>query len=212
MTLTVLTAATVRDLTTLATVKARMGISGSSEDAFLQDQITRQTAAALGYLNVIFAQDGTRTLAREILAETFRSIGPRKYLRTARRPISGITSIVQDDVTLEAADYVVDGRSGVISRLYNGFETLWSAKSVVVTYTAGWVMPGAADPNTPSELEDAVIHMVAAGREARLRDPMIRSERTDGVSSASYFDPRAGSEGLPPSVLGMLAPYMDGPR
>lgn len=212
MTLTVITAAGVRHLTTLAAVKARLGITGVSEDAFLQDQIDRQTAMVLSHLGIQFAQDGTRTLAREALQEAFRAPRPQRFLRTARRPVSAVASVVENDVTLDAGAYELDGRAGVLRRLYDGWPSAWCARSIIVTYTAGWVMPGADGANLPADLEDAVIQMVVAAREGRGRDPMVRSERTDGVSSASYFDPRDGAEGIPPSVLGVLSAYMDGPR
>ncbi len=212
MTLIVLTAASDRNLTTLAAVKARLGIDSLDEDPFLQAEIARQSAVVQEHLGIVFAQDGTRTMARETLQETFRATRPQRFLRTARRPVSAVASVVENEITLDPAAYEFDARAGVLSRLYEGWPSAWCGRSIVVTYTAGWVLPGAAGANLPSEIETAVIEMVKAAREARFRDPMVRSESSAQVGSVSYLDPRAGMEAMPPQAAALLAPYMDGPR
>lgn len=206
MTLVVLTAATFRDLTTVAAVKARLGISGTAEDTFLAAEITRQTGLVLQYLNVQRAQDGTRTLAREVLREAVRPGVPSHRLRLARKPVTAIASITEDDVAIEAADFEWDAPAGILNRFNGEYAAAWTARKIVVEYTAGWLLPADPSPDLPPEFEAAVIEMVKAARAARSRDPMLRSFNVPDVVAESYLDPRAEMEGLPPAAVAMLPP------
>lgn len=187
MTLTVLTEATATDLTTLAAVKSELGITDNKDNAWLAIQIQVASQMVVDYLNVMAADDGTVTLGLETLVETFRVHHSRylarrldsertQYLVLSRRPITGIASVVQDGVTLDPSEYEVDGM-GTLKHLSSDRPTDWNGNKVVVTYTAGWLLPGQTDRNLPHDIESATIGLVKAAWFARKRDPNIKSEQ-----------------------------------
>ncbi|HEV7458228.1 MAG TPA: hypothetical protein VGN96_15765 [Roseococcus sp.] len=210
MALVVLTAATVRELTTLAAVKARLDVHGFEDDPFLNAEIKRQTGVALSYLRVQEAQDGSRTLARETLREDVWPEPGTHRIRLSRTPVAAVVSVIEAGATLSADDFAIDAPSGVLRRLSADAPRCWQGAKVVVEYEAGWLLPGVASPlapNLPAEIETAVIEMVKAAREARGRDPMLRSESVQGVGAVSYLDPARGAEDMPPQAAALLAPY-----
>jgi hypothetical protein len=186
VTLTVLTAATQTDLTTLAAVKAELGLTDNKDNVWLALQIAVASQIVTDYLNVVEADDGTVTLGREQLAETFRIHRSRylarrldsertQYLVLSRRPIASIDSVVHDGVTLDPSEYEVDG-AGILKHLASDRPTDWNGNKVVVTYTAGWLLPGQTGRNLLADIESATIGLVKASWYARLRDPNIKSE------------------------------------
>lgn len=145
------------------------------------------------------------TLLSEPIVETFRLKSEASALYLARRFVTAIVSVVEDGVALDAADYEVEKATGILTRLDDDDEPMmWPCAKVVVTYTAGF----AAAPN------DLKLAAQAALREhwsAFQRDPLLRSETTEGVGSFTYWvnTGAGGTGGAPVSdfVLGMLAPY-----
>jgi hypothetical protein len=194
---TVQTAATKTDLTTLAAVKAELDLTDGKDNVFLSTQIHVASQMVTDYLNVAAADDGSVTLAQETLIETFRVHHSRylsrrldsertQYLILARRPITGIASVVQDGVTLDPTEYEVDG-TGALKHLSSDRPTDWNGNKAVVTYTAGWLLPGQSGRNLPPDIESATIGLVKASWYARKRDPNLKEENIPGVMQVSYF-------------------------
>lgn len=184
--LSVLTPADQTDLTTLAAVKSELQIADSKDNVWLSLQISVASQMVTDYLNVMGADDGTVTLGRETLQETFRVHHSRylarrldsertQYLMLSRRPVVSIDGLIQDGVALDPSEYEVDG-SGALKHLSSDRPTDWNGNKVVVTYTAGWLLPGQDGRTLPRDIESATIGLVKAAWFARLRDPNIKSE------------------------------------
>jgi hypothetical protein len=73
-----------------------------------------------------------------------------------------------------------------------------------VTYSAGFNVPA----ETPAALKQAALRLVQSYYLGADRDPMIRSESVDNLSSTAFFG-AAKAEHLPPEVLGILAGFRD---
>ncbi|WP_111355250.1 phage head-tail connector protein [Rhodoplanes elegans] len=207
--LVVTTAAARTDLTTLERVKSDLRIEGSAEDAYLRGQIAVATDLITRHLGVVPA-GRSRTLGRETLVETLRPDRSRELLLLSRTPIVSIASVVEADETVDAAEYEIeDAAAGMVRRLdADGDPALWATGRIVVTYTAGWLMPGDASADLPAAIEAAAIELVGSFRSARGRDPLVRSESVPGLGDTSYWiqSPMEAGE-LPPSVATKLAPY-----
>ena len=117
--LTVTTEASSTDLTTLAAVKADMGIADadtSLDQKIEQNWIPDASAAIATYCDRVFGS--------ESVVETFR-IGTRDracepVLILERYPASEITSVVEDGTTVDATDYEYDVRTGLLYRTLGG--------------------------------------------------------------------------------------------
>jgi hypothetical protein len=177
--LTVTTPAESYDLTLLATVKSELGITDRSEDVNLARWITQASGEVSKRLNRVFAQ--------ETVSETFRFTCRQDGLLLSRFPVTEIASIVENETTLTAADYELVAQTGELNRLRNDRTWHWPSGKIVVTYTAGFAAIG----DLPEGVERLALIFVNQYRYAAERDPLLRSETTDGAGSSSYFD--AGS-------------------
>lgn len=200
--LTVTQAANSYDLTKLATVKAEIG--DNDDDALLSVFITQASNAIAKYCNRVFA--------KETVAETFRPQARFGYYRSpgfsaaadgiclSRYPITQIISIVENDVTLITdTDFEIDSESGIINRLCGDRFTSWTHYGkTVVTYTTGYDLPD----GLPSGIERACVLLVKQYAASGDRDPMVRSEKTDGIGQTDYFT--GADSGFPPEVTGLL--------
>lgn len=211
---TVVTAATAAsasagayDLTTLATLKADLGITDSTNDTVLQRYLTAASEAIKNYCNRVFQVE---TVTDEFWAQrdpypsTFASgLAP---LQLSRFPIkaAGVSSVVENGTTLvDATDFRVDYTLGHLTRIDgSAYPMRWPAYPISVTYQAGYV-------TIPAALVEAVIRLVRASWYARLRDPMLRQENIPGVREAQYWisSPADGGN-LPPDVVGLIEPYV----
>lgn len=194
-------------LTTLEAVKAALDISSTAEDTFLGTLITRASAAITRYIGVAAANDGSRRLGRETLVETFRPQSCLGALVLSRHPVSDIASVSEAGTALETGDYELAGR--LLRRLTDEDElSQWAAAKIVVTYTAGWVLPGTAGRDLPEDIEDAAIRLIKAARSARTRDPLVKAEDVPGVLRTDYWVGSVGDvASLPPDVADILDGY-----
>src|SRR5262245_27002581 len=98
--LTVVTPATSFDLTTVADVKADLGITGGASDALLTRYISESSVQIARACNRVFGE--------EELSELFRGRPFPRHgtapLILSRRPVSEIDSVTEDDVLLSASD------------------------------------------------------------------------------------------------------------
>lgn len=217
--LTVATAATNRLLTSASRVKSSLGITDSTQDSLIGELIRRVSDEILVYLRYPRADDGTiPTLGRESFVETIRYAYGVYELFLTRRPIATISSVVEDGTTLtEGTHFQVNKNAGVLERLDGDDITSWSADKIVVTYSAGYILPD--DEGTrdlPYEIEEAAIYTVLARMsdlDPSAVDPEVKSETLFEVYSASYAN--AGTSGrafgdagtLPHRAMALLAAH-----
>lgn len=189
---------TVRNLTTLERVKAELSITDNASDVLLLAKIREASSDinARAYADPF-----------EAVTETFWDVGCEEYLVLRRRPNVSITSVTADDVT---ETYRLDAETGLLYGLdANGYPVPWtSCKSIVVVYSAGYIMPGQTGANLEAALEAACIELLQSYWASRGRDPLIRSEDVPGLGSVTYWVGAVGDSGeLPPSVESRIAPF-----
>jgi hypothetical protein len=202
---TVQTATTSTGLTTLAAVKAELQITGNAEDAYLEEQILRVSAAITTYLNVATSNTGSRTLFKETLVETVRY--PVKRMVLSRYPVTSIASLVEDGTTVDPTLYEVDGAYGIVTRYdANSYKRDWCFRKCVITYDGGFA-------TIPKDIEDACIGIIKGVRSARTRDPLVKSEDIPGVLSTTYWVGAVGqAQGeFPPEIAAKLDGYRNIP-
>ena len=181
-------------LTALATAKAEIGVTTTVDDAYIGKLIDRASAAIASFIG--------SALGTQSLSETFRfgwspGIGPASAtvapygtpLNTQYKPlvmalpnITAIATIVENGTTLTAGtDFEYDGPAGLIYRLRNSVRSWWNLPTVVVTYTAGWVLPNDGGTQTmPCDIEDCCLALVKSAYFSRARDPNIAMDMLDG--------------------------------
>lgn len=209
------TTTAARDLTTTANVKTQLGISGSTDDTLIGQLITRATELAGSFCRLARDAAGNRpTFGKETLRATYDPNGDSRRPREPviylpwRLPITSITSITEDGVTLSGSDFRLTGGGGALMRLSGDTPCAWSDGKIVATFEAGFASP-AASAVWP-DIEAAIIEQVRAMYYARKRDPSIRSEAVPDVYQASYSQPGGdimAASPLLPQVEGALQPY-----
>lgn len=201
---TVVTPAADLKLVSLSDVKAELGISASTDDAWLTKVIERASAAAVQYAN--------RQFASEVVKDEFWPQrdgypwiipGGVRPLQLSRWPVTAVATVTENGETLTAdTDFRSDGRVGQLFRLDgSGYTKKWPAFPISAQYTAGFA-------TIPADVQDAVIRMVKARWFTRKRDPLLRQEDVPGVYSASYWV-ATGAEGgaVTPDVADLLDNY-----
>ena len=116
--LIVTTPAASFDLTTLETVRSEFGVTDHSEDENLRTWIRQASDVISKYCNRVFA--------RETISETVRRATRSDDILLSRYPVSSIVSVVENGVTLAAADYEVRAESGLLTKLSNDEPACWS--------------------------------------------------------------------------------------
>lgn len=214
--LDIITPASSTKLTTLARVKLELKITKGDDDSLLNSKIDEASSdiqLALGY-----------AVPSEAVQETFwhehrqqfgygfgwRSDGHQsESLILRRKAVSAITSVTVDDTVLDPSEYRLDADAGILYRLdTSGYPCLWLfSKSIIVAYTAGYVLPGAPGANLPASIEGATVDLLESFWLGRGRDPAIKSEEIMGVRRVDYWVGTVGDpEQLPPDVLRKIAP------
>jgi uncharacterized phiE125 gp8 family phage protein len=202
-------------LTTLDRVKAELRISSNADDEVLMAKIAEASSdiqTAIG-----------KRLPLEEVRETFwqdddvhrpharpHRLSKETTLFLTRMPVSKLTSVVDDDVTIDPSQLRLDPEAGLLDRLStDGFGRSWCfGKSVVVAYTAGYVLPGTTGRNLPPAIEGATVALVSDYWASRGRDPTLRSENIPGVIERQFWIGAVGdAELLPPRVLASIVPF-----
>jgi len=214
--LQVTVAATHKKLAALADLKAQLGISGSGSDTELGKVIARRSAAMAAWCRLAQDQTGARSFGRETLEVTWLAaedgFRPPGLLLPWRVPVVSVASVVENGVTLDAAQYRLHGGAAMLERIDDDGETPipWSARKIVVTCAAGWVCYDEASPTVPEEVQAACLEECKATWLARDRDPLLRSEQVPDVYAVQYSAAGGGLEtegGLLPSTAELLAAY-----
>lgn len=120
-------------LVTLAEMKTYLGIAtaNTANDTFLTSQITMISAAIELYCRRVFA---SATYAQTFYVNDYPKT---RYLEMFHYPIVSVTSVVEDGVTMDTADYRINKPAGVLTKVPGTSHFLW-ADITVVTYVAGY--------------------------------------------------------------------------
>ena len=176
--------AAARALTTAANVRAIIG-SPSGDDSMLTTLIDRASAEMAKCAKLARDAAGALpTFGSEACRATWAAAGWGLYTPPPwpqpgvddslvlpwRIPVSTITSVVEDSVTLTAGTDFRLMPGGVLERLMNDAVVTWSRAKIVVLYTAGYSLPG----SVPPDLEAAAIEQVKFWYLTRDRDPTDR--------------------------------------
>lgn len=194
-------------LTTLDRVKAELDITGTdaNRDTLLNAKIAEASSdieAALGF-----------SVARETVSQEFwfenGDMAP-EYLVLDRTPALAPSSITVDGIVADASTYRLDGETGQLYAICNGFPTHWYfCKSIVAVYLGGYILPSEGDDSTlPPGIQGACVELMSDYWAAKGRDPSVKSEEIPGVIRTDYWVGAVGEEGeLPPRVVMKLTPW-----
>jgi hypothetical protein len=220
MSVSVITPAKVRNLTTVANVRADLGLFGATPTS---EQIGRFIAQA----SATAASFCRRTFGRETVRERFEIDWRRRCdedaegLLLSRAPAIRILAVKVDSLTLTPSAYELTEQPAhpvslfYLHHLVDGEPRAWAGRAVTVEYEAGWLLPGeergdpdeTTAPDLPPDVERAVIQLVGAAASASGRDMMVKSEDVEGVGSFSYYV-QGASAALPhPEAEATLAQY-----
>lgn len=156
-------------LTTLATVKAELGLTGSAEnDSVLERLINAASDAAERYCR--------RSFSRATVTDERVKGFARPRLMLARTPVVSVTSITINGSTVDSAGYYIESaEAGIVYRKAGWQSTALPAAGLVVqdlepgteealylcTYVGGYQTPGQGGTRTlPYDLEQAVLDTV----------------------------------------------------
>ncbi len=115
-------------LDTLSNLKTRLGISGTTYDTFLTNQMVLISDVIEAYCRRKFLEaDYEQTFYRSDYA-------PSNMCELFHFPVSDITSIVEDEVTVDASTYRLNEPTGRIIRTDG---TFFTKDVTVIEYTAG---------------------------------------------------------------------------
>lgn len=194
---------TTFSLTTLATLKAALGIESAdtSEDTALGLLITRASNEIWALCDLIVPLSDVVETFRFDLCE---SLSFNRPLLLRYYPVDEVSSVTVDG--LEITDYELDARRGQVWRLSGGY---W-AGVVVVTYSGGY----GSLSEVPATLERAVIELIrdrrAASSSVAASSGGIR-QVSHGDLSVSYFSEKEQSAtsggSVPLSVLELIKPF-----
>jgi hypothetical protein len=200
--------------TTLSRVKSELEIEGDDSNDVLTAKIEEASSdiqLALGY-----------RVPHEANVETFRHDDPNElrhyratcmsgtvdYLFLRRKKVVSITSVVLDDDTLDPSEYALDGDLDALIRLdTSGYPCPWLfCRSIVVSYDAGYILPGASGADLLPTIESAVVDLVSEYWASKGQNPLVKSENIPGLAQYDYWVGATGDpEQLPPRVLAKLA-------
>lgn len=181
------------DWTDLPTVRKWLGVQDRSQDDLLTSLISAATSACRNFIG--------RDLEEATLSETYDGNGSG-ILPLALYPITDVTSLTIDGLTLRRAAYLTPGWSisehKTALKLTRGLLFYQGQSNVAVTYTGGYA-------TIPGEVAQATLLTVVAMFNARAADPNLSSESTGGVFGATFW--QSGPGAIPPAARSHLAPY-----
>jgi hypothetical protein len=208
----VVTPASSRWLTTLDTVKNKLGITVLTDDKLLTQLIHEASAQIETITGRFFPQERVK--------ETLPGQG-LKRLMLSRLPIDTVHSVNYNSDTID--DYTVEDKEKGF--LYRDAGWIWTTgvwwgvvahripgeedQKFEINYTGGYVTPQmVVDDNQltrdlPYDIEKACIQLVKEAYIQRDRDESVESERI-GDYSVKY-----GSHSISPETLGLLTSWID---
>lgn len=208
-------------LTSLARVLDELGLTSDAgaQDARLERYIDAESQRAASFCNRVFQRE-------DAIAETHAPRGG-VFLHLRRTPVVAVTSVTVNGGTLQSTDYTLrETAPGFNGKLYRSGGWGWPAHSragitygpipgteegtVVVTYNGGWVTRPQSDSGgdfegeavtLPTDLEDAIVQMVATRWKSRDRDRSI----TEHVYENQTV--KFGGVPIPPEAVAVLKGY-----
>lgn len=189
-------------LLTAAELRAAAGLAvgDTSQDTTLT-ALGLQVSATLARRCGV-ADDGVNvpTLLSETCSEVFRLPKKREQIRLARRPVSAITSVVEEGTTLTGTDYEVSKPTGLFSRIAGDRPICWPCGKITVVYVAGLASA------TP-DLKLAASKLTTALFTETARDPSLKRERVDDISEREYWVSPSDDPLLTAEIDDLLTPY-----
>lgn len=194
---TVTTASDTHDLSVIATVKAELDISGTSQDDELQRLLTEASVQIATYCNRVFAV--------QTYSEVYRNVRCRSLLPLSHAPVDTITSVSVDGTALESTEYEVEAEAGFLYRLSDDTRIAWTACKIAIVYSAGYTLL----TELPYDIERACIDLVKRRHYAKTRDPSLRSLDVPDVAREDYWGGPSLEivGGLPADIARTLDPY-----
>lgn len=210
------------NLTTRETVKAELDLKTNDLNAWIDLKLPRLSSICAAYCRRTFAKQSYQEIIRPdrrtgdtrpvgTLSRLTRTTAPPDYLRLHEYPITGITSVIEDDsVTplVQNTDFESDPRVGALYRLGSSVRVNWEAMKTVVLYDAGFVLPGNTNATLPADIEEAAILFMKLSYHGRKRDPTLRRQEIPGVIFEMYgldtASISADSAAVPPEVASIL--------
>jgi hypothetical protein len=201
--------AAARRLTTAAKVQAALRL-GAVDTTLIESIIDAVSGECVRFCNLARAVAGpVPTFGLEVVRATWLGAGMDRgsiLILPWRAPVTAMGSVVEDGTSLTLnTDFRLVG-GGMLERMADDAPVCWSPDKIVVSWTAGWSLPG----EVPAELEGQVIEQVKMKYLATDRDPALRSENTPDVWSGSYAvagGDSIGESGLLRSLEVALSPY-----
>lgn len=217
MAITVTSAAASKKLTTKETVKTELGISGSTDDTFIDTLIEQASALICSFAG--------RSFIKETVKETLPAFGGKRLV-LSRVPVITVTAVKYGDdlITIPSTDYAVEDavvgflrhKTGVWD--WTAAQTYGTLSAPVpgsewayyeVTYEGGYILASDSTRTLPYEVERACIDAVKGAYLGRKRDPNVSQESAVDVGSVTYVSGagNAGAVALPPSSRSALEYY-----
>lgn len=193
--LQVITPATDVSLLTAAELRAAAGLAADNTTKDTQLAALGLEAAewvAADILDIRSAAGRAPTVVAEAVRETFAPAWRGYELILARRFISEVTVTENGIALVEDTDFTVHDDRGVLERVSSGYLISWYVGRVVVDYTAGFA--NGSPSLVPAAIKAVASDYVALRYSTVGRDPMVRSETTEGLDSFTYRD-AADSQG-----------------
>lgn len=163
------------DLTLLTPEELRLAAGLDRNDASHDDALTAmgEEVAAEIASDCAIASDGVHppTLRSEGVNDVFRYCSAGA-LWLSRKHVSEVSEILENNIALTSADWLLEAETGKLMRLVNNAKYCWSGMIVEVSYTAGFVV-------VPAELKAEAKGRVAVKNSESSRDPLARDIRTE---------------------------------
>ncbi len=218
--------------------------AADADDATVDRLIDTASALIATYLGQRRDDSGSVSLARADFVETFRigadawyigadawRVGARGApLVLARTPIGAIASVAEngaetpaliedpenpgETIANPAFAYEADKPAGLLWKLSAGYRVGFCASEVAVAYSAGWILPSAADgapaPTLPADIEAAAVITCLRLLQRNQDDVfgMLDSASIPGLGSWKRALQKVDwVEGVPSDAAAMLKPY-----
>ncbi|WP_379142354.1 phage head-tail connector protein [Paenibacillus sp. sgz500992] len=178
-------------LTTVERLQKAMGILGDSlEDEMLQIQIVASSQAIENYCK--------RSFKLQSYTERHSGNSRSSYINLRNYPVENIEDVVIPGKPVGEYELLEEGRIFCPSG--------WPAgeHNIRVTYTAGYVLPCDANTEKPRTLPEVLELACIFHAQLMLRTPGVTAERVGDIS-VNYS---AESEGMPPTVIALISPYV----
>lgn len=211
MSVTVLTPAAQKRLTTAANARGDLGLAaGAPSDEQLLRWIDQASQQAASYCRRVFG--------RETVRERINLCGYRTDdggILLDRGPVVRILGAFVDGVTSAPEAFEVVGGREVFLTLA-GERTCWRGSRLAIDYEAGWLLPGepkevngitSLAEDLPADIERAVIQLVGVAASMSGRDVTIKSEDVEGVGSRDFYVQGASATLPHPEAEAILSQY-----